>query len=477
MSLTSALDTAKSSLIATQTHTALVSRNIANLNDPGATRKYANVVTGPGGRVEIASIARSQNTVLFRNMLDSSSSVGAWSAIASGYQRIDETIGDTNLARSPAARISNLADSLFAYSSNPGSFEFARAALDAGRDLVTGLNELSATVETIRRDADSALSEAAGEMNRLLAEIEQLNGKVVSGTIAGSDVTDFADKRDQAVAKLADHVGLSARIRGNNDLVLSTDSGVTLFDGKARLVEFTPTSPLVPGQKGASLRIDGVQVTGEGAYMPLKSGSIVGLTTLRDDVAMTYQNQLDEIARGLVLAFAEDDGGVLKAGVFTTGTNGADIASLRNDTAPGLAGRIAIDSTVLADPTKLRSGVNVDFANGAGSGFTARILSLYDGLNASRDILGPNGQIESRSLSAFAASAHGSLQAGRAAALSEVEYKTTLLERTKETLSNETGVNMAQEMTLLTDLQRSYQASAKLISTVDEMLATLLQSV
>lgn len=474
MSLTSALDSAKSSLLATQTQTALVSRNIANLNDPNATRKYANVTTGLGGRVEVASIARSQNSVLYRNMLDSTSAVGSWSSISAGYQRLNEVIGDTTLARSPSAQISTLSDRLLAFSGNPGSFEFARAALDAARDVASNLNELSATVQAVRRDADNSLLHAAEDMNALLGEIERLNEKVVSGTIGGTDVTDFVDKRDAAVAKLSTYVGVNARIRGDNDLVLHTDSGVSLFDKRARLVEFTPSSPLGSGQTGSAFRIDGVQVTGEGAFMPLRSGSVVGLTQLRDQIAPTFEAQLDEIARGLVEAFSETTGDAKRSGLFTVGENGELV---REGASHGFAALLRIDTRVAGDPTLIRDGVNLARPDGEGSGYTGRITALYEALGSSRSYSTEAGLSDAGTLANFAASSLGWLQAGRASALSEVEYRTTLNERTRETMSNETGVNLAQEMTLLTDLQRSYQASAKLISTVDEMLAALLQSV
>ncbi len=474
MSLTSALDSAKSSLLATQTQTAIVSRNIANLNDPNASRKYANVVTGPGGRVEVTSIARSQNSVLYRNMLDSTSAVGSWSAISSGYQRLDETIGDTTLSRSPSAMISGLSDRLLALSGNPGSFEFARTALDAARDLAANLNDLSATVQAVRRDADNSLLHAAEDMNAILADIERLNEKVVSGTVAGSDVTDFVDKRDAAVARLSAYVGVNARIRGDNDLVLHTDSGVNLFDKRARLVEFTPSSPLGSGQSGSALRIDGVQVTGEGAFMPLRSGSVVGLTQLRDEIAPTFEAQLDELARGLVEAFSETVGGEKRSGLFTVGADGEPV---REGASHGFAASLRVDARAAADPTLIRDGINIAPPAGAGSGYTDRIAALYEALGSSRAYSTEAGLAQTGSLANFAASSLGWLQAGRASALSEVEYRTTLNERTRETMSNETGINLAQEMTLLTDLQRSYQASAKLISTVDEMLAALLQTV
>ena len=41
--------------------------------------------------------------------------------------------------------------------------------------------------------------------------------------------------------------------------------------------------------------------------MLAKSGKLVGLATVRDATAVSYQSQLDEIARGVISAFAEKD--------------------------------------------------------------------------------------------------------------------------------------------------------------------------
>ena len=69
------------------------------------------------------------------------------------------------------------------------------------------------------------------------------------------------------------------------------------------------------------------------------------------------------------------------------------------------------------------------------------------------------------------------LQDNRSKALDDADYKQTLLDRTKETLSNETGVNLDQETLRLLDLERSFQASSKILSTVDEMMKTLLNAI
>ena len=68
----------------------------------------------------------------------------------------------------------------------------------------------------------------------------------------------------------------------------------------------------------------------------------------------------------------------------------------------------------------------------------------------------------------------GHAQAGLPSA---TETKEALAVRTAEALSNETGVNVDMEMSLLLDLEHAYQASARLIKAVDEMLSALLAAV
>jgi flagellar hook-associated protein 1 FlgK len=66
------------------------------------------------------------------------------------------------------------------------------------------------------------------------------------------------------------------------------------------------------------------------------------------------------------------------------------------------------------------------------------------------------------------------LQQTRQTASSDADYKNVLLERASDALSKVTGVNLDEEMTSMLELERSYQASARLISTIDSMMQALL---
>jgi flagellar hook-associated protein 1 FlgK len=222
-------------------------------------------------------------------------------------------------------------------------------------------------------------------------------------------------------------------------------------------------------------------VTGDNAYMGISTGKVAGLVELRDKATVTFQAQLDAVAGGLIAAFAETHtvAGTQTAGVFTDTSFTGNLVTAADLAKPGLAGRISVAAAVIADPSKIRDGVDptADAMAGSGAaGFSGRILKLQTALNAERTFTAA-GADPKGSIAVFAASSMGWLQAQRAEKTADTDYQQTLLEKTQTTLSNETGIDLNTELTHLLDLQRSFQASSKIISTVDQMMAALLQSI
>jgi flagellar hook-associated protein 1 FlgK len=64
----------------------------------------------------------------------------------------------------------------------------------------------------------------------------------------------------------------------------------------------------------------------------------------------------------------------------------------------------------------------------------------------------------------------------RRAASSEAENNGALKQRASDALSAATGVNLDAEMARLLELERSYQASSRIITTIDAMYSALFQA-
>ncbi|MGE0849528.1 MAG: flagellar hook-associated protein FlgK [Hyphomicrobiaceae bacterium] len=487
MSLSIGMDVAVSGLSVTAEQTSIVSRNISRAGDPHASRKIANVVSAYGG-VRIASITRAADKALLEKMLAATTAASAQAAIAKALEALDQTNGDPELDASPAAQLAKFGSTLQQFAQAPQDPILARTAVTAARDLANTLNAATDIVQQVRAQADADIASSVSRVNDLLAKFEAVNNRIKLGTASNMDVTDDLDERDRLLASISEEIGIRTVTRGENDMVIFTDNGVTLFDTRPRAVTFSPTQAYIPATTGAAVFVDGVAVTGSTGMMGTASGRIAALTQVRDSIAVTYQSQLDEIARGLISTFAESDQSATPTlpdvpGLFTwAGAPALPPASLQT----GIAGSIKIAASV--DPAQggnanlLRDGAisgNPAYrynATGA-AGFSDRLNGLLNSLDAQRAFDPSAAAGVSGTLSNFASSSVAWLQAERKAATEASDYKTTLANRASEALSSATGVNLDDEMTLLLELERSYQASSKLIGTIDNMFGAVLAMV
>ena len=487
MSLSVALTTARQALQTTATQIAVSGSNIANADDPTRSRKLAVPTVDPAGSSHVQTITRATNNTILTQYLGANSNTAASEALLDGLNRLQDTVGDTADGTSPAAKIAALGTALQAYANAPSDASLGQAAVSAAQSVVGTLNSASQTVTAVRNDADSAMAASVNKLNSLLADFQALNQRAVSETFAGADATDALDQRDAVLDQISHEIGVTVLRRDNNDVALYTDSGVVLFDKTARQVSMTPSSALASGATGNPVCVDGVPVTGANAPMPIASGTLAGLATLRDVTAPTYQAQLDEMARGLVESFAESDqsggGGADRAGLFTWSDGPAIPASAT--VSAGISATLKVNPAVVAaqggTTSKLRdggiNGASYKYnATGAAS-YSDRLSGLIDSVNATRTFSSASGLDTSFSLADFAGASVGWLEDQRQSTSNTADYQSALLTRVSTALSNAVGVNLDDEYAQQLQLEQSYQASSKLITVVNDMFKTLLDAV
>ena len=483
MSLSLAFNTARSSLHTTASQLSVSGRNVAGANDPNASRKIAVTVTSGDGSSRVVSISRATGGPLFDRMMGATSTTAQQRAVLDGLDALRQTIGDTTSGLSPAAKLGALQSALQSAANAPDDPGFAQTVVSAATDLARALNRSTETVQQARIDADDAIGTSVTKVNDLLAQFEIENATVVSGSARGLDVTDALDRRDAILSSLAQEMGISTVARGHNDVVIYTDSGATLFDTVPRAVTFRPSTVLAAGTDGQAVFVDGVAVTGTDAVMPLQSGRIAGLATLRDTLAPTYQNQLDELARGLVTAFSEQDqtggGAPAAAGLFTKGDGTSGVPT---GLTAGLAATLAVhadaDAAQGGDPFVLRdgglNGAAYVYNGTSASSFQDRLQDLGTGLAAARSYDSAAGLgATAQPLSGFASASVSWLEGQRQTTSVRADSEQAVLSQASTALSNATGINLDQEYANQLELERSYQASSKLIGVVNQLFDTL----
>ncbi|HHV70460.1 flagellar hook-associated protein FlgK [Brucella intermedia] len=466
MSLSSALLTAKSSLAATSKQTSVVSSNIARANDPDYSRRTASLVSGPYGSLYVG-ISRSADEALFNRFIQSNSTASSTSILAGGLDRLSSLYSADNYSGSPSALIGDLRDALQTYAASPSNSALGDSVVSTAQSLANALNAGTKQIQSLRNDADREIADSVASINDLLAKFEKVNQEIVGGTRANRDVSDYMDQRDAILKQLSGEIGITTMMRGDNDMVIFAENGVTLFETTARKVSFEQSTVLAPGISGKAVLVDGVPLNHETFDQPYGTGRLSGLLQLRDQIAPQYQMQLDEIARNLVTMFAEGDDGLF----IWAGAPGG----------PENAGTIKVSSSYVTSeggsPTKLRDGVNGQFNPEGSAGFSERLRALNEAFSEPMVFDPATGLSASSSLIDYSASSISWLEGKRQKANSEFSYNATVATQADAALSNANGVDMDTEMALLLDLEHSYQASSRVLTTISAMLDDLLNAV
>lgn len=488
MSLTLAYNIARGSLATNATSASVVSRNISNGESPNAARKVALVVADATGGVYVAGVAGQVASALFEQALESTSASSQSTEVAKALQQLATVVGDPEQEASPAALIGTFRNALQTAAAAPYDTTALQGVLASAEQLAASLNSAAELTTSVRQAAQGSIDQSVDDLQSLINAFAGVNREVVTGSALGHDVTDQIDRRNSLLSQIAGLVNIRTQERSDNDMVIFLANGAVLFETSARSITFDGSAGLVAGQPGPALLIDGVPQR-DGASL---GGRIGGLLIVRDELTIELSNQLDEIARGLILATSESDqsaspSGADLAGLFTY--SGGPGLPASGAVSVGLASMISVNASVrpalggtlerirdggISDPGDPRYVYNSD----ALPGYNGRLNDLIDRLSASQPFASSiKISATSGGVLALATTSAGWLEGERAASSADSEQKRVLAEKTIGAWQSEVGVNLDDELTALMALERSYQASTRLISSVNSMFDALLSAV
>ena len=488
MSLTSALNTAQAIFNNTGAQSSVVSNNIANAGNADYARRQAMLTTSMAG-AQVVQIARADEPSLQRQFLGSTSDDAAQQRLLQGFEDIQSaTLGGNDNEKSPSTYLAALQSAMQTYAGSPSSATAAQSAINAAQDVANSLNNSTTAVQGIRTAADTEIKSDVDTLNSLLKQFQVANDAVKSATGAGDNTStalaDALDQRDSVLKQISQIVGVTTVTRDNNDMALYTSGGTTLFETVPRSVTFKPTNSYTASTVGNNVYIDGVALDpGQGADTTAQ-GSLQAALQVRDVVAPTYQKQLDEIARGLVTMFSEKGPGgsqPAKPGLFTW-AGGTTPSGSPATVVNGIAGTITVNSALITsqggDPNLLRDGgingsayvVNTNHD----SGYSDQLDAYVTGMDTKMDFDPLAGTDTKASVLDFASDSIGWLEGQRSSATTAAENTAAQLSRSSDVYSNQTGVNLDEELTLMMDIEQSYKAGTKILNAVNEMLQSVL---
>ncbi|MBI3113726.1 MAG: flagellar hook-associated protein FlgK, partial [Rhodospirillales bacterium] len=244
--ITQALRTAQSGLLVNQQTLNVVSNNIANLNTEGYSRKIvkteSRVIAGVGAGVQISDVTRLVDEGLLKSLRLEFGELNALTIQEDFYSRTQDLFGAPGDNSSLSHLVEDFQSALEMLAVSPDKSLEQAELVRRAQDIVLRLQDMSASIQELRLQADVAIADAVSEMNDIVQTIDQLNDDIISNGSVGRDVTDLRDRRDQEIDKLSKIVDILFFFRDDGDAVIFTSGGRTIVDTVPPTITHVPAS-------------------------------------------------------------------------------------------------------------------------------------------------------------------------------------------------------------------------------------------
>ena len=295
--------TGSSALLAFQRALNTVSHNVANINTPGYSRQRAEMQAREGAYgqegsgVRVVDIRRMADSLATARLLDSSGELSRLQQMTVLTGRMDSLFSDK--ATGITAPWSGFFDSVSALSSSAASAADRENLLSQAGALVSRFNQIDKHLDGLDNEINSGLTAGVAEVNRLSAEIAQLNGRIGGG---GNVSGDLLDRRDQLISELVGFTGGNAMAQDAGQINVFTSGGQPLVVGTAASRLVTTTDPYRPDRLQVALETSFQRTDlGKGVL----GGQMGALLEFRSNVLDPALGELGRIAVSLARTFNE----------------------------------------------------------------------------------------------------------------------------------------------------------------------------
>lgn len=476
-----ALDISARALGVTQRGLGVTAHNISNVNTPGYTRQRQvlesalplNDGAGAiGTGVEQRTIERVHDSFLQARLIQEHSSQGSLESEVSVLGQLDSLFNE-QFGDGITPQLSQLYDAFedLAAASTPGQPTERAAVLGVARTVTSTFNRFDTQMAALQRSTDRAIVGLLPEVNKLLSQIANLNEQIGKAeTLAPAN--DLRDEQERLLRDLASKLEITTLEDAQGLTTVMFEGGIPLVESNnaAQLQAVAdPTHPFDPTFSSVHVQLgsQSLDVTGR-----IRGGELGGLLVSRDVHIADARNDLDALAFTLARTVNEQHA----LGRDLAGNAGGDFFALIDPTqVTGAAGGISVDTGVSSDPTTIAAG-DASSTGESGNTENARALAnLRSALQPSYVVGDLAGAPSGLSQSVIQQSANLISARGRAAELANfsLSQQEQVLGEIQDRRDAVSGVSLDEEVTDLIRLQSSYQANARVISSVSAMLDEL----
>lgn len=461
MGLNAALEIGRNGLNIYRVAQEVTGENIANVNTPGYSRQRVMLESAPptvhngfplGTGVKIASVERYYDGLLQQQLVNAQTTQGFDTTKSTVLQQLEPSFNEIANDGIGTA-IANYFSAWQDLSLNPGGSAERQVVLTRAQILTDNFHSVSKALTDTISIQNASIEPITDSINMTLTNIAQLNGQIYNTELVSGNANEMRDQRDQLVRDLSLKIGINftENSDGTTDIKYA-DTGAALVTGAtAGTFSIDKTDP-------NNFVIQLAPVGGATATITPVTGQLGATVTMRDTIIPDYLTQVDTLAKSVTDAVNS----LHASGFSTTGGSGQDFFTPQAAIA-GSAAAFSIDA-----------GLNISTIAASGSaalpGDNSNALAIAR-LTTTKSV--PSGA-PTVTFSSFYSSFVSKVGLDVLSSKTTVAQDEAFTKQLSTLRESNSGVSLDEELTNLVKYQRSYQASAKLITTVSEMMDTAI---
>lgn len=442
--------------------------NLANVNNPAYARqrvllRTSNALPTPIGPIgtgaQVTQVQQIRDALLDQRIATESSVSGYWLAQQKALQYAQASLGQgidrqasgaegtaatTGAQRGLAEGLQDLFNAFQSVATSPTSIADRQVLLQKAELIASKFNLTDQRLGELRDQLNAQLQDDVTAANGLLSSLAALNDDILNAEVGGGAANDLRDLRQQKLEALAQLVKVDA-VEDSSGSVNISINGTALVTGKT--VNDT-LEAYDPGTGGLLVRT----TTGATA-LTLTGGAMQGTIDARDGALADLRNDLNTVAAQLIT----EVNALHTPGYSLTGSTGAAFFTGSS------AATMAVNPALTASPALVQAA---GISGAVGDNQVALALAQL----ADKRLAALGNQTFQQDY-AQAVSSLGQSLASANEQVSDQEAVAKMLAQQRASVS---GVSLDEEMTDLVKFQKAFAASAKLITTVDDLLEAVV---
>lgn len=435
----------------------VVGYNIAHANDPTYKRQRlvmseiavlaqsqeANVLNNSpfGAGVSPQSIERIRDAIVENRVRMASQAAANWEYRARIMRQLESLIGEPS-DNGLQATLDQFWASWQKVAVTPESMPIRKALIEDAEALCQQIKYVYSQLISVIDELNMTAVDRVNRINAIVQEIGKLNSEIGSRTAGEVQSNDLLNRRDALVTELSKLAAISQHGETRDEFVVSIGGRVLVQGTKINLLT---TEMDANGNLAIRWASDKEEVINSG-------GELRAIIDLRDTVVSDYLAKLD----GVASTIAENVNALHRTGTTLTGQPAGNFFT-----------EVATASTISLNPAiKNHPELIAASATGAvGDGELARQISLL------KDAPISNGQ----TINQLYRSLVGDIGTAASVADRQVLTYRLSLEQFITQQQSISGVSLDEEMINMIKFQQAYNASARVLTVMDEMLDVIIE--